>query len=460
MNRQKSALFLFLITLLPLFGCGISSLNTGEFLAVPEIASEYEQLQDEIDKALGTDGEYAAPVSGSRRQSIQLEDLDRDGNKEAIVFMRTASEKPLKLCLFVQKNGKYELKMAVEGEGFTFDTVSYYDFNSDGVSEILVGRSLGPGLPNAISVYSVSDDGFFEMLSTTYTGLTLFDMDDDGVNELVIARHDLVDLSGVVEVYSFSESDKAMLLSDYVSLSTGSESILRIKTGYLSGMKPAVFIFSQHNKTDILTDICAYRNDKFVNISMNEEMGLSVEEVKQYTIFGTDINGDKIFDLPMVETLEPYATQNSSETFRKIVWRNYNLYGRVTEVMQTYHNNADGWYFILPDTWTRNICIDRRDYLSGERTIVFSIMPEGKEVPVDVLSIYTLTGDNKEDRSRLPGRFRINTEQTKSSRRDTIFAAYLAELPPEMSAFAISEEDVIKSFRLIQTEWLTGELSR
>ena len=84
MNRQKSALFLFLITLLPLFGCGISSLNTGEFLAVPEIASEYEQLQDEIDKALGTDGEYAAPVSGSRRQSIQLEDLDRDGTKRPL----------------------------------------------------------------------------------------------------------------------------------------------------------------------------------------------------------------------------------------------------------------------------------------------------------------------------------------------------------------------------------------
>ena len=34
------------------------SLNTGVF-AVPEIASEYEQLQDEIAK-LGTDGEYAA----------------------------------------------------------------------------------------------------------------------------------------------------------------------------------------------------------------------------------------------------------------------------------------------------------------------------------------------------------------------------------------------------------------
>lgn len=460
MYRQKSVLFLFIITLLVLSGCSLSRLNTGEFLAVPEIASEYEQLQGEIDKALGLDGEYAAPVSGSRRQSIQLEDLDRDGEKEAVVFMRTASEKPLKLCLFVRNNGKYELKTTVEGEGFTFDIVSYYDFDGDGVSEILVGRSLGPGLPNAVSVYSVSDDGFFEMLSTTYTGITVFDIDDDGLSELIIARHDLTDLSGVLEVYSYSESDKAILLSDYISLSDGADSILRIKTGYLSGMKPAVFVSSQHNKTDILTDICAYRNGDFVNISMNEEMGMSAEEVKQYTIFGTDINGDKIFDLPKVETLEPYETQNSSEVFRKIIWRNYNIYGFVTEVMQTYHNNADGWYFILPEKWVDNICIDRRDYLSGERTIVFSIKPEGETIPVDVLSIYTLTGDNKEDRSRLPGRFRINTEQTKSSRRDTIFAAYLAELPPEMAEYAITEEDVIKSFKLIQTEWLTGELSR
>jgi len=459
MVRQKTALFSLFLVLLMLSGCGFSSVKSSDFLAVPEIASEFKQLQSEIDKELGLYGEYAAPVSGSRRQSVQLEDLNRDGTKEAIVFMRTASEKPLKLCLFTQVEGRYTLKASVEGEGSVFDCVYYYDTDRDGYSEIIVGRSLGSGVPKAVSVYSVSDDGFFEMMSNTYTGISLFDIDDDGVNELIIVRHDLASQTAVAEVYRYSESDKAMLLSDSVNLSSGADSILRIKSGYLSGMRPAIFISSQFNRTDILTDICAYRNGRFVNISMNEEMGFSAEEVKQYTIFGSDINGDKIFDLPMVETLPSYETQKSSETFRKIIWRNYNLYGRVTEVMQTYHNNSDGWYFILPEQWHDNLYIDRRDYVSGERTIVFSIMPEGATIPVDVLSIYTLTGDNKEDRSRLPGRFRIVTEQTKSSRRDTIFAAYLAELPPELAEYAITQEDVVKSFKLIQTEWLTGELN-
>ena len=84
---------------------------------------------------------------------------------------------------------------------------------------------------------------------------------------------------------------------------------------------------------------------------MNEEMGFSAEEVKQYTIYGSDINGDKIFDLPKVEPVPSYEKQRSTETFYKITWRNYNLYGHVTEVMHTYHNSVDGWYFIIPDKW-------------------------------------------------------------------------------------------------------------
>ena len=53
---------------------------------------------------------------------------------------------------------------------------------------------------------------------------------------------------------------------------------------------------------------------------------------------------------------------------------------------------------------------------------------------------------------------RIVTEQTQGFRRDTIFAAYLMELPPEMKEYAITDEEVVKAFKLIQTEWLTGEL--
>jgi hypothetical protein len=331
MKRKLSAFFAMAMLIPALSGCGLSGVNSGDYLAIPKIASEYTQLQDEIDKILGPDTEFAAPQSGYRRQSVQLEDLNKDGVKEAIVFMRTTAEKPLKLCLFAKVSGKYELKASVEGEGSAFDSVYYSDVTGDDSSEIIVGRSLGEDIPKAISVYSINDDGFFELLSNTYTGYSMFDLDSDGKNELTLVRHDLDAKTGVAEVYKYGESDKAMLLADSASLSNGADKILRIKTGYLTGIRPAIFISSQFNKTDILTDICAFRNGKFVNISMNEEMGFSAEDVK-YTIYGSDINGDKIFDLPKVEALPSYESKKSSETFSKIIWRNYNLYGHVTEV--------------------------------------------------------------------------------------------------------------------------------
>ena len=166
--RRYFPVFIALAMIVSLMsGCGFSRINYGDFLAVPKIPSEYSQLQQEIDRLLGADGEFAAPVSGYRRQAIQLEDLDKDGVKEAVVFIRTTAEKPLKLCLFVMTDGKYKLKASIEGEGSAFDSVFYNDFTEDGYSEIVIGRSLGADIPKVISVYAINEDGFYELLSNT-----------------------------------------------------------------------------------------------------------------------------------------------------------------------------------------------------------------------------------------------------------------------------------------------------
>ncbi len=458
--KRLITIFFVIIPVLTLIGsCSTAGGSTGDYLALPKVEREYQQLQSEIDKVLAPGGEFAAPTSGYRRQSVQLEDLNNDGIPEAIVFMRTAVEKTLKVCLFVSINNEYSLKASFEGEGSTFDSVYYYDFNSDGYSEILVGRSLGSGLPKALSVLSVYDLGFFNLLTTTYTGYSMIDIDEDDSSELILVLHDISEMKATAEVYRYSASDTAMLMTDSVALSSGSDLILRIKSGFLTGKQPALFITSQFNKTDILVDICAFRGGKFSNITMNDETGISVEEVKQFNIGGLDINNDSIFDLPKVITLTPYETMKSSETFRRIVWRNYTLSGRAVEVLQTYQNNSDGWYFILPESWYERVTVDRRDYVSGERTIVFSIFPEDGGEPIDILSIYTLTGDNKTERSRLPGRFIIQTPQTQRARKDAIFAGYIFDLPPVLEEFVIIQDFVLESFKLIQTDWLAGELT-
>ena len=78
-----------------LSGCFFQSMD--ELYALPKQSEEYYALQSEIDRLLTNGAAYAAPTSGTNQQSVQLADLDGDTEDEAVVFLRTAGEKPLKV---------------------------------------------------------------------------------------------------------------------------------------------------------------------------------------------------------------------------------------------------------------------------------------------------------------------------------------------------------------------------
>ena len=85
-----------------------------------------------IDEVMAADGcSYSAPVSGSNQQSVQLADLDGDGEEEAIVFARTAGEKPLKAYVFDKKDGAYQNVAVIEGNGTAFARVEYVDLDGE-----------------------------------------------------------------------------------------------------------------------------------------------------------------------------------------------------------------------------------------------------------------------------------------------------------------------------------------
>ena len=426
---------------------------------LPKTSSEISQLRGEIDRLLGGTGELAAPIGGYYRQSIQLEDLNGDGSLEAIVFIRTGGDSTLQVCVFEQnERGDYFLNSVLDMAGTTFDSVSYYDLTGNGYKNIIVGRSLGANVPKALGVISTDGASVVSLLSATYAGYTLFDLDHDGQSELILVRYDSGEMTGVLEAYSFSQADNQMVVSLSVGLSENMESMTRMRSGYLRGGVPAIFISGACNgRVDTFTDILAINCSELKNITLDSETGMTSEIVPQYSVNGQDINGDSIFDLPHSVPLLEYEGKKSTELFKKIVWVDYDIRGNDREVLQTFHNNTDGWYFVIPPQWQRNMTVDRRDGLSasGERTVIFSVFTDTGEV-ADVLAIHTLTGENRSDRSLLPGRIILSTGAARTS---IIYAATIYTLPKNLSQYQISEHEVIESFRLIQTEWLAGGLT-
>ena len=69
---------------------------------------EYRQLQSLIDEELASGSEYAAPIHGSYRQSVQLSDVDGDGADEALAFFRDAAKNP-KINIYDSENGEHRL---------------------------------------------------------------------------------------------------------------------------------------------------------------------------------------------------------------------------------------------------------------------------------------------------------------------------------------------------------------
>ena len=92
----------------------------------------------------------------------------------------------------------------------------------------------------------------------------------------------------------------------------------------------------------------------------------------------------------------------------------------------------------------------RADSVTGERSVIFSVADEKGNVLYDYLVIYTLSGDNREERAALAGRFELHTEG------GTVYAAQLLASSPGYGA-QLTEQDVQDSFHIIYSDWETGE---
>jgi len=235
------------------------------------------------------------------------------------------------------------------------------------------------------------------------------------------------------------------MVSRKAQLSAGVEAISRVIRGRLGNGVPAIFVESKINTSNVVTDILFYQEDQLVNISLSSTSGVSDDTVRTLSIYCQDINGDGITELPIPRLLKAQSQTN----YYSYDWYVYYSNGTRRLAYTTYHNNSDGWFIVIPPDWRERVSIRRDDSVQGERTLVFSFIDEINDEYQDFLKIYTLSGDDREDRARLAGRFRLRSEG------ETVFAAEILQ-GADSYGIAVAKDVVVSNFRLIVSEWITG----
>ncbi len=437
-HKVKAFAISVLLVILAVCASGCSASTSDSLYKLPEATDNYKKIQQKIDEIQARGEEFAAPVAGYNRQAIQLHDLDGDGEEEVIAFFRTNEEKPLKIYILKSNGENYDIVAKIEGDGTAVDTIAYVDMDGDSITELILGWQMSSSV-KLMTIYSIREYQPVQLATDSYSTYTYCDMDGDGDNEVTAFHMDTTDSVSDMTMYMLMSDGE--MVSYAANLSSSADTIAKVQNGIFGGGH-ALYVDSARGN-GVITDIIVFNDETLTNITVDPDTGDS-DTYRPYSVYSSDIDKNGRVEVPIAVSLPAV----SDTTYYLLDWNLYAYDGEASIVLTTYHNYSDGWYLIVPGEWKETITIRREDNVSGERTVVFSAITGesgGKPETEGFLKIYSLSGDNKEDRSALDGRFIITTEEDK---------IYAGEIVGNTMA-DLTAGYIRGNFGIIHTDWTT-----
>lgn len=431
---KKLCLLLGALTLTCLLsGCSFFS-SAESLFTLPQLPIEYTDLADQIRTLIEEGYEYASPTGGRNIQSVQMVDLDGDGDEEAIAFFRRSSdEKPLKIFIFRANEDGYDPLCTVESSGTAIDSVYYRDLTGDGKLEMVVGWRIASDV-QTVAVYEISHQPT-TLIQSGYVRFSLEELNGDGIPSLLILRADDEGKS-LAEFYSWQGD--AMVVSYETRLSGTMAELTRgsVVSGALTEEIRAVFITGVTEEGSVTTDILTYREGSgLVNVTLDPQTGRSGTTHAYLQLRPQDIDGDGCIEVP-----DPQVDQQRHPT-GEVEWLRFDEWGRSRQVLATYHDPSGSWYFVLPEEWWGRVSVTSAERGAYEVQTVFRVDD------TEVAAFYILTGENRENRAMRGDRM-VLKRQTGT--------VYAGELLSGAESFGVTEDLLRQGFKLIINQWTNG----
>ena len=439
MKKKIMWFWTFLLAVLLLGGCNMRTVD--QMYHLPKRSDQFLDLQSVMDEAMAG-MEFSAPVSGENRQTVQMADLDGDGELEYLAFAKSISEKPLRILVFAREDKTFRHVDTIESNGAAFDQVEYIQMDDRPGVELVVGRQVSDQVIRSLSAYSFAQGEAVQLVSAGYTRYLTVDLDHDERQEVFTLCPGIEDGSrGIAMLYDMEKGVVERSLE--LNLSQPIDCLKRIITGKLHGGQTAVYVASSVEDTALITDVYAIVDGSLSNISMSNESDTSVQTLRNYYVYADDIDNDGVVELPSLIAMKPIKEPTGVERQEVIRWYALTEDGGAVDKLYTYHNFLGGWYLELSEAWFDRIAVFQRGNCHE-----FYLWDDAFRKAEKVLNVYALSGQNREAFGEQEGYFLLHKTESVS---------YVASLEPGAQTLGITQQDVMRWFHMIHTDWKTGE---
>lgn len=445
---KRAMALLLAAALFCLSGCSLTPASMESLLSPPVRTEEQSEIYQALLGSVNTNISLVYPRSGEYTSAFVVEDIDGDGQEDALVFYRDQSQATstgsVRMNFLVQRDGSWVSTHDISLQNAT-EVEKMQLLREEGITYLVVGFNQSSTSEKLLKVYVYSQEyGPEECLSENCSNFMVTDLDGDGVSDLFMISAPPVSDNVVREVTGilWKLQNGQFVEDSTVRMNSRAMEYLNLNQGWVEQESTsALYLDSQIGTGSEGTEIICYQNGQLVDLMVGanaeEDRAAITYRPSGYSCLDLDHNG--CYEIPSPSLFPGYTNEDSTQSLSYIVWSNYRR-GNLVPTAITYTNYLLNYHFYLPDSWVGAISATW-DSTTNEITF-FRYQDTIRQQDEVLLKIRVFTRSDWEDRS--PASHYVRLAQNGQ-------LVYSYELFETGSNLDLSDQEVQQHFTLMDS---------
>lgn len=366
MLRRFASAALCLVYLVMLCGCTTLTFSVDDLMAAPIIADEQAAVHKALIESAGRAVTPSYPGSGDYRSAFVIEDIDSDGNDEALAFytlpQQNNSEPTVRVAVMDKDDGgSWHSMYELSGRGTAVDTVIIADYGRS--ADIIIGYENQGYDDKNVSIYRYTNGMLASIFDGSYSFLDTLDIDSCGKDEIVIVKK----IGTVASVGVIKTDDGIDYSTMEKTLSSPAMSIAGICFGELYSGVNALFVDTVNDSSVCTTEVVYVSGTEIISPTSD---GLELSRMTSRPLgYSTgDYDKDGIVEIPIITPFLGYTQGAGAEYMTSWLAYDSNL-GLFAVEAASYYSAENGFVFKLPNRWINLVSVIK-DNENGELIFV------------------------------------------------------------------------------------------
>ena len=304
MCMKRLWLTVCLAVCLLLSGCNGIDLRIQTQLVPPGLVGEQASIQAAFEAYLHASADASEinyrlqfPTSGEYRSAFILQDLNGDGEREAIVlYLPSPESTDIHMNLLSQTEDEWQSVADVATGSATIQEVRFGNVFGDGGNALFLGSSIGSTRESNLRIYRFVDRELLECYSSLYSRVVIAPVSDTRRDDFVLL-HLQTDSIGTAKLVTVDGG-----LFETLSTATVDGSVIRYTDSHISvnHAGQVEIAVDGRKETGLITELLVWDGKQLTAPLYDELQGGTTASFRQQALPMTDIGNDGLMEWPVM----------------------------------------------------------------------------------------------------------------------------------------------------------------